>query len=424
MDKRKALDIIDAMIKAESGSTDPLKALRDRIVSIQNSSVQPLMKAINDVETMLKKSSAMDLDMKEKSVKKAIPAPAPKPPMGKMPSPKMPAMPKMPGMKAPGAGMKVPMKSPGMGNKPPMAKVDPTTHLNGTLLDKNLSSGSMQSGDVGSNVQNMTPGLTKDQGSVGGAPSDAPPMMASEGKSHMHKHIAKCLDKCMTKSLAASEKVVKGDTVVPDSGFGKITIKDSEKSMTKSEVKKAGVMSTGPVQSPAMPKPANVSVKMGMGMGMGKSAANPDEKQDAKLGEGVEHMVENHMMANKPAEMKEGHPVASIIQHMHSRKPMMKSSPEKVFEGSQTAKEMGSEGKRAIEEPKDKPFKVQPDRPGQANKPVVKKGEVLNKPYHSEAQRRWAHTPTGEKSLGGKAAVHEWDTASKGKKLPEKVSKK
>ena len=46
MDKRKALDIIDAMIKAESGSTDPLKALRDRIVSIQNSSVQPLMKAI------------------------------------------------------------------------------------------------------------------------------------------------------------------------------------------------------------------------------------------------------------------------------------------------------------------------------------------------------------------------------------------
>ena len=44
-------------------------------------------------------------------------------------------------------------------------------------------------------------------------------------------------------------------------------------------------------------------------------------------------------------------------------------------------------------------------------------------PYHSEAQRRWAHTPTGKRALGGNAAVHEWDTATKGKKLPEKVEK-
>jgi 8-oxo-dGTP pyrophosphatase MutT (NUDIX family) len=50
-------------------------------------------------------------------------------------------------------------------------------------------------------------------------------------------------------------------------------------------------------------------------------------------------------------------------------------------------------------------------------------GTPLMKPYKSDAQRRWAHTNEGEKSLGGKAAVHEWDEATKGKKLPEKVKK-
>ena len=47
----------------------------------------------------------------------------------------------------------------------------------------------------------------------------------------------------------------------------------------------------------------------------------------------------------------------------------------------------------------------------------------LTKPYSSEAQRRWAHTAAGKKALGGEAGVHEWDEATKGKKLPEKVSK-
>jgi hypothetical protein len=47
----------------------------------------------------------------------------------------------------------------------------------------------------------------------------------------------------------------------------------------------------------------------------------------------------------------------------------------------------------------------------------------LMKPYVSEAQRRWAHTANGEKALGGKAHVHEWDESTKGKNLPEHVSK-
>jgi hypothetical protein len=458
MDKRKALEIIDQMIKIETDATDPLRILRDRITSIKNNSVQPLVKAIQDVEDMVKKSSAVNLDMNEK-MKKAMPPPkaAPQP---KVNAPKVNNPP----------SMNKPM------NKNKMAKVDPTTHLRGVMLDKNLSSGGMQSGDVGSSNQNLTPGLTKDDNTIGGAPSDAPPMMASEdGKKHMHKHIAKCLSKCMTKSLTASEKVTKADTVIPDTGFGKITIKNE--SSKKAEVKKA-VTGTGPIAKPMMPKPASVSVKMGIGMG--KSAANPDEKADAKLGEGVEHMVENHMIANKPAEMKEGHPVASIIQHLHSKKPMMKTdnaAPKTnkdewetsykesyrrqqpdgkpnahahanaiVFANSRhgkknsvkqpiaktdtipsehsiTPKDMSAEAKRAIVEPKDQPVQIQPNRPGQANKPV-EKAEILNKPYRSDAQRRWAHTPTGTKALGGKAAVHEWDESSRGKKLPEKVSKK
>jgi hypothetical protein len=44
-------------------------------------------------------------------------------------------------------------------------------------------------------------------------------------------------------------------------------------------------------------------------------------------------------------------------------------------------------------------------------------------PYKSDTQRRWAHTETGTKALGGKKAVHEWDTATKGKDIPEKVGK-
>jgi hypothetical protein len=40
-------------------------------------------------------------------------------------------------------------------------------------------------------------------------------------------------------------------------------------------------------------------------------------------------------------------------------------------------------------------------------------------PYVSDQQRKWAHTATGKKALGGEAAVHEWDEATKGKKLPK-----
>ena len=42
-------------------------------------------------------------------------------------------------------------------------------------------------------------------------------------------------------------------------------------------------------------------------------------------------------------------------------------------------------------------------------------------PYKSVAQRGWAHTKEGMKALGGKNKVAEWDSSSKGLKLPPKV---
>src|ERR1035437_4795456 len=45
-------------------------------------------------------------------------------------------------------------------------------------------------------------------------------------------------------------------------------------------------------------------------------------------------------------------------------------------------------------------------------------------PWKSNQQRKWGHTAEGEKALGGKSAVAEWDRATKGKKLPFHVKKK
>ena len=41
-------------------------------------------------------------------------------------------------------------------------------------------------------------------------------------------------------------------------------------------------------------------------------------------------------------------------------------------------------------------------------------------PFVSRAQQRWGHTAEGEKALGGKSAVAEWDSATpKGAKVPQ-----
>ena len=44
-------------------------------------------------------------------------------------------------------------------------------------------------------------------------------------------------------------------------------------------------------------------------------------------------------------------------------------------------------------------------------------------PWKSEAQRKWGHSKTGIKALGGRKNVEEWDKATKGKKLPKRSKK-
>lgn len=44
-------------------------------------------------------------------------------------------------------------------------------------------------------------------------------------------------------------------------------------------------------------------------------------------------------------------------------------------------------------------------------------------PAKSKAQLRWVNSPAGHKALGDEG-VKEWDKATKGKKLPERVPKK
>jgi len=107
----------------------------------------------------------------------------------------------------------------------------------------------------------------------------------------------------------------------------------------------------------------------------------------------------------------EFHPHISVDKQTHDR---IKAS------GAKTAHEAGIE----FEHPE---LKRGP-KTMHSYAPKVKKSEEseappLTKPYSSEAQRRWAHTETGKKALGGNAGVHEWDEATKGKKLPEKVGK-
>jgi hypothetical protein len=43
-------------------------------------------------------------------------------------------------------------------------------------------------------------------------------------------------------------------------------------------------------------------------------------------------------------------------------------------------------------------------------------------PWKSTAQAGWGHSPEGMKALGGPEKVAEWDSASKGLKLPKKVT--
>lgn len=44
-------------------------------------------------------------------------------------------------------------------------------------------------------------------------------------------------------------------------------------------------------------------------------------------------------------------------------------------------------------------------------------------PFVSKSQQRWGNSPAGIKALGGKRNVTEWNKATEGKKLPQRVKK-
>jgi hypothetical protein len=94
--------------------------------------------------------------------------------------------------------------------------------------------------------------------------------------------------------------------------------------------------------------------------------------------------------------------------------------------GHKTAHEAGIEFGHAVLRHGDKVLHTYKPKEVKKSDEKVETGEKfepLKKPYVSEAQRRWAHTESGKEALGGEAGVHEWDKATKGKKLPEKVKK-
>jgi hypothetical protein len=62
-------------------------------------------------------------------------------------------------------------------------------------------------------------------------------------------------------------------------------------------------------------------------------AANPDEKEDAKLGEEVESLVDQHMGENPEAEAAEGHlkghlKLAKFLGRMEHKRGQKKEAPE------------------------------------------------------------------------------------------------
>lgn len=65
-----------------------------------------------------------------------------------------------------------------------------------------------------------------------------------------------------------------------------------------------------------------------------KSEKNPDEKEDAELGEQVEQAVEDHMLENKDAEEKEGHKIMkkSVLDTAKELLKMAKENPARFEE--------------------------------------------------------------------------------------------
>lgn len=160
----------------------------------------------------------------------------------------------------------------------------------------------------------------------------------------------------------------------------------------------------------------------------GKSEANPDEKEDAKLGERVEHDVEEHFKENKDAEEQEGHDLqvkeeksemptehaiiprlvgsaklSKFMEHMHSKRKH-KEAQEKEAVGSEAsdAPEAGShqDGRPNLEK-KYEGFKAVEEsaKESGASDPAAVAAAAGRKKYGKEA---FQHAAAAGKKMGKK----------------------
>jgi hypothetical protein len=154
------------------------------------------------------------------------------------------------------------------------------------------------------------------------------------------------------------------------------------------------------------------------------------------------------LKGNSAEKMKEHNAKFSHMGHPQSYEYQAHISvPKDIHEkikssGAKTAHEAGisfgdaqlKQGPKTLKTYHHEPDSAEPKVPDESDftakvkVPVTKAEDILGekplmKPYVSEAQRKWAHTISGKEALGGETGVHEWDEATKGKKLPERVRK-
>jgi hypothetical protein len=199
-------------------------------------------------------------------------------------------------------------------------------------------------------------------------------------------------------------------------------------------------LSQNPASAAASSSPAKRAIgkaeeceKCGMEKSMCKcmaKAGNPDEKADAQLGEDVEHLVEDHMIANAPAEREEGHKIDIRKDVMSEWKPrfMKKAAAGGAYGGADMGY-LGKDDQESVEQ------EMSPDRPSYENsmsmsemckadlakdwKPRFLKKDIVAAEPSMEKEEKGVHQPWGEKgnklrgsgsSLAGIAArqKHQW----------------
>lgn len=391
-DNKKALEIVNGMLSdaKKDSLSSALQELRRYAEELKTTSFEPLVKSISEVKEGLDKASFPKKDAgvhtQSASSKPGVSVSG-KAARGGMEQRPMAAKQihkeKLSELQS--------MPKPNLPKSEGMEKIDPKTKLSGTMIKA--------ADPMGSSNMNMTPGLTN-QDMAKMDPASSPPVQMSEKRGELTKWMSKCM-KCM-KTLSASENKEKA--------------KD-------------------PVMDPKSPqKPASEAYKQKSSVYMNKpKVAKDDQPHPAHSPEAEAHeIVESHKEIPQ-AVSDLGHnkeKVKKMFDHLRSRKgdKNWERSTENKMAGMEKQEEhldsekevMSQDAERAIMEPSEKPIKIQPNRPGQANKPV-EKNEKLTKPYVSDAQRKKFHAMEDRGEISH-ATVKEWDEASKGKKLPEKKS--